>query len=588
MMDDPVGRVLALAKNVKQHTPPGKPKYWTACCPAHDDEKASLSITRGRDGRALLKCHTGCEYLDIMAGLGLGAVDGFADAPQDRTNGGHPSGRGDIIAEYDYVDAGGELVYQVVRLEPKDFRARRPNGNGGWVWERAAVKLLYRLPDVVDAVEAGRTVYAVEGEKAVDRLRDCGLTATCNPFGAGKFGAVDVEPLRGAIVCVIPDADAKGRDHAQDVAGRLEGVAAEIRILDLPDRPEKAGADDWLNSGHTVEELTELAFYAPIWDPTTGAAENSNGTDADSSPPAFATLAELLENPDLLKPPEVVVPRLGYRGRAVLLAADAKDGKTTLAAIAGKALTRRERFLGEKVGGRNGRLVWAGVEEAIGDAVRRFRELGADPDRVQVLVLASADLMTQVEELLTRWPADLVVFDSLIEIARLTLGKSPEDGDNSGWADVVRPMVALARKHDVAVLILHHVRRSDGQYRGAGEIAAAVDAILEMSKPAKDAPDQTLRKITGRGRWTVEPFAVRFTDDGQYELAAGTELSLDTRVLMWVEANPGSSKTAIRKGVTGRARSVDEALDRLVSAGALEHTRNGYHAAENAEMEMVG
>ena len=35
--------------------------YGTACCPAHDDKSPSLSISLGRDGRTLVKCHCGCS-----------------------------------------------------------------------------------------------------------------------------------------------------------------------------------------------------------------------------------------------------------------------------------------------------------------------------------------------------------------------------------------------------------------------------------------------------------------------------------------------------------------------------------------------
>ena len=40
-----------------------------------------------------------------------------------------------IEATYDYRDEAGRLTYQVVRYPPKDFRQRRPDGSGGWVWE---------------------------------------------------------------------------------------------------------------------------------------------------------------------------------------------------------------------------------------------------------------------------------------------------------------------------------------------------------------------------------------------------------------------------------------------------------------------
>jgi hypothetical protein len=44
-------------------------------------------------------------------------------------------GKFNIVATYDYRDERGELLFQVCRLEPKDFRQRRPNGSGGWEWK---------------------------------------------------------------------------------------------------------------------------------------------------------------------------------------------------------------------------------------------------------------------------------------------------------------------------------------------------------------------------------------------------------------------------------------------------------------------
>src|SRR5689334_10984697 len=40
-----------------------------ALCPAHADSRPSLSVRRGRNGSALLKCFAGCEYEDIIAAL---------------------------------------------------------------------------------------------------------------------------------------------------------------------------------------------------------------------------------------------------------------------------------------------------------------------------------------------------------------------------------------------------------------------------------------------------------------------------------------------------------------------------------------
>lgn len=39
--------------------------------------------------------------------------------------------KGNVVATYDYTNDSGELLYQVVRLELKSFRQRRPDGKGG-------------------------------------------------------------------------------------------------------------------------------------------------------------------------------------------------------------------------------------------------------------------------------------------------------------------------------------------------------------------------------------------------------------------------------------------------------------------------
>jgi hypothetical protein len=45
-----------------------------------------------------------------------------------------------IVAEYDYRDEVGDLLFQVVRFEPKDFRQRRPLGGGKWAWDIKGVR----------------------------------------------------------------------------------------------------------------------------------------------------------------------------------------------------------------------------------------------------------------------------------------------------------------------------------------------------------------------------------------------------------------------------------------------------------------
>ena len=57
--------------------PRGPEHKFIARCPAHDDRNASLSISQGEDGRALIHCHAGCDPERILGALGLGWPDLF-------------------------------------------------------------------------------------------------------------------------------------------------------------------------------------------------------------------------------------------------------------------------------------------------------------------------------------------------------------------------------------------------------------------------------------------------------------------------------------------------------------------------------
>jgi putative DNA primase/helicase len=62
----PIALVLSRLENVVELS-----SGWSAQCPGHDDELNSLSIAEGDDGRALLFCHAGCNFEDIVDALGL-------------------------------------------------------------------------------------------------------------------------------------------------------------------------------------------------------------------------------------------------------------------------------------------------------------------------------------------------------------------------------------------------------------------------------------------------------------------------------------------------------------------------------------
>ena len=42
---------------------------WIARCPAHDDRNPSLSLSTGRDGKVLVRCHAGCDQAQVIDAL---------------------------------------------------------------------------------------------------------------------------------------------------------------------------------------------------------------------------------------------------------------------------------------------------------------------------------------------------------------------------------------------------------------------------------------------------------------------------------------------------------------------------------------
>lgn len=145
-----------------------------------------------------------------------------------------------IVATYPYVDEAGALLFEVVRYDPKGFRQRRPDGAGGFAWDLHGVRQVpYHLPELIEAIGSERTVFIVEGEKDVDRLRALNVPATCNAAGAGKWRLDFVEHFVGADVVIVPDNDEPGRDHAEKVARALKPVATRVRVLTLPNLPRK-------------------------------------------------------------------------------------------------------------------------------------------------------------------------------------------------------------------------------------------------------------------------------------------------------------------------------------------------------------
>lgn len=240
-------------------------RNWRARCPVHQGASdTSLSLREAEDGRVLLHCYAGCEPAAIVAELGLSMRDLFPDPPPPPVAPTAVSPARHIIAKYDYRDASGELRYQTVRLEPKGFFQRRPDGTGGWIPNLDGVeRVLYHLPKLLTAPQ--RAVFLVEGEKDADALTALGLLATTVVGGASapwlpQYSAV----LRDKHLVLLGDNDAPGEARVRTLARTLLPIAKSVRIVPLPDLPPKGDVSDWHEAGGTKEELLAQVEATPM------------------------------------------------------------------------------------------------------------------------------------------------------------------------------------------------------------------------------------------------------------------------------------------------------------------------------------
>jgi 5S rRNA maturation endonuclease (ribonuclease M5) len=492
----------------------------------------------------VLKCHVGCSVEEIVAKLGLKMADLF-DNSEESDQVWTPYG--DAVEVYSYTDETGNLLFQVCRTADKQFPQRRPDptSGSGWRWNLDGVRrVLYRLPQVREAIAQGTTVYVVEGEKDVHAVEHAGATVTCNPSGAGHWRQEYAESLRDAHVIVVADNDEPGRRHAQQVFKALQGVAASVKLTE-----PAVGKDvhDHLTSGLTLEDLEPL-----------------QGAEAEQSPQDGAlhmpSMAEILQNPSVLEAPQAILSHLAWPGRVTLLAAREKLGKSTLAAAAAAAASAGRLWLGSPA--RQGNVLWVGLEEHMNDMIRRFMRFKANPACIYPRDRLPHGFDDLEESVKSAHPV-LIVIDSLAEYSKDLVS---DQSSSAQWQRVMSSLVRLAREYEVAILLLHHGRKSDGSYRDSSAIAAAADMILEMHAVGGQS---TTRRFKVNGRWTLQDF--RLNLDGDSYTLMGDQGDLDERVWLFVARNERCSKRQVRDGITAKDTHIDKALERLLQREAIQN-----------------
>ncbi len=275
---------------------------YMARCPAHDDHDPSLSIREGENGQALLKCFAGCSYENIVKVLNsfdINTNKSYSHPYNKKDNSNFTSKiysldwiKQNSIAAYIYRDEENNpkfLVrkYKTLQENKKFMQYSFIDSNTLKPGLNNQKTFLYRLPELIQAVKDHKDIYIVEGEKDVENLYKIGLIATTSPMGGGKNKWKEHynDYFKNAKVIILPDNDKVGREHAENIASNLSGLASFIKIINLPDLKEKEDVSDWLLTyHHTKEELLEIVQNGSYFTPELKEEKKSKITPVEPLP----------------------------------------------------------------------------------------------------------------------------------------------------------------------------------------------------------------------------------------------------------------------------------------------------------------
>ena len=575
----PVDAVLSRLEGVR-HT--GQDQ-WEARCPAHEDRSPSLSVSVGEGGRALLCCQAGCELDQVVAAIGMTTAELFPPRPERE--------RSRISATYPYVDETGELLFEVVRFDPKDFRQRRPKAAGGWEWRLNGVRrVLYRLPEVLAGVEAERTIWITEGEKDADALARAGEVATCNPQGAGKWSKVTDAPeiLTGADVVIWVDDDPTGHAHGREIARSIDTTASRwvaVRSTSAKDAAEHLGA------GRSLDELERLAKSdgdrSWLDEDAEPADDPVDELDEEPPPPALVieSIAAVAARVDAAPPPKFLARPVWVEDAYGVIGAEDKAGKSWAALDLAVAVAAGTKWLDQYQCETPGPVLMFLGEGSDRKTIRRLRAVCEFHDttleNLELRVCHRAPNLTRAEhieaidhEIRTNTPR-LVILDPLY----LSLG-STNSGILSEMGNVLGPIQHTCQRASAALVIVHHWNKTgtgNDRKRFTGSGTAEWGRVL-ASISIND------RGATNDGTSTVDQ-TFRFIGDE----IADTSLQVTRRV--WTD-DPDDLTSAMHYAVVRPKDSYqiakdDTNADTEIIAAVLEVLADGAERNQKTILESV-
>ena len=463
------------------------------------------------------------------------------------------------------------------------YAVRRPSdGVIGWQARKPAsfVPMPYLGPagaiDGFDPELLSETLWWAEGEKDVDSLQRVGLAAFS--FGSASDVPPCKELIRNRDVVVVGDNDEAGERGVERKVERARGVAARVRVVRFPELPVGGDASDFIEGGGNEEGLLERAEDVVANAPATKASGQERFTDAAQQPfvdpkarpsrpePAKVNAMSAADLQGMAFPPiRYVVPGYIVEGCTLLVGAP-KLGKSWMALEWVIAKATGGKCMGSINTGEAADTLYLALED-------NYRRLQSRMDR---LMLAGEKWPARLT-LATEWPrANEGGLEKIREWARasanarlvvidiFTMFRTPSTGKENAYEhdyQAVKQLQALAAELNIAIVIVHHTRKSRDQVdpfdrvSGTLGLSGAADAALILDRDGNGVT------LYGRGRDIPEiETAMQFNKD----LCRWTVLGRASEVRVGDE----------RKVIAEALKVTDEPMSPITIADAVRLPRN--------------
>lgn len=436
---------------------------YMARCPCHNDKKQSLCIGNGEKG-IVLKCQAGCDTRAILDRVGLKPADLFFEKKQDN--------RPQVIATYQYPNG-----VQKLRRSDKSFTWRRPDGKGGWIYNRKGVP-----HNLYIAGELSEDVAIVEGEKDADNLHKLGWTAVSGEDGAGpgKWRSEYTEQLRGFPVVIFQDNDDVGKAYAQEVAAALSSVAKSVHLLDLSkiwtEIPEHGDVSDLIarfGEEQASDMIAELIRKTPAWAPQN---------------PAVSCAADVPYE----KPKWTIAPYF-QRGKGTLIQGDSGSGKTAFVCAVAAHVSTGKPLLNSTVE-TPGNVLVLSVEDDQPILRGRIEASGGDLTKIFFYKNPAGLTFTSPEvwSIVKQYQIKLIIFDPL----QAFVGADTDMYRPNETRPLLAKLFELCDQEDCACIIVAHTSKNSdrsvvNRSLGSVDIPASMRSVMQLIRNP-DNPDQCI------------------------------------------------------------------------------------------------